>query len=63
MCCAGSVSISTPDAAAPVFLAAGEQYPAKRNTRFRITFQAGPRNEWLADMGIAVVAFLPRPHE
>lgn len=58
MCCAGTVEVAVEGAAA-VVLNEGGRFTAKRNTLLRITFRAGARNEWLADMGIAVVAFLP----
>jgi hypothetical protein len=62
-CCAGHVSIALEDGAGPVLLAAGERYAAQHNARLTLTFREGAKNEWLADMGFAVIAFLPAPDE
>lgn len=62
MCCAGSVEVAARGA--PAFLITqGERFTAKGNTPLIIRYHAGPRNEWLADTGIAVIAFLPGPHD
>jgi len=58
LCCAGRIRIALEDATAPVHLAEGERYAARRNVRFTIAFREGARNEWLADSGIALVALL-----
>ena len=57
-CCAGRVSILSEGGAAPVLLAAGERYAAKHSARLILTFREGAKNEWLADTGVAVLAFL-----
>ena len=59
-CCAGRLSIALHDGTAPVLLAPGERYAAKRNARLTITCAEGAKNEWLADTGVAVLALLSK---
>lgn len=59
LCCAGSVEIAVQEAAVPAFLLTeGERFAVKRGARLTVSFRAGHKNEWLADTGIAVLAFL-----
>jgi hypothetical protein len=62
MCCAGSIEVAVQGAAAFV-LTEGERFTLEREGRLTIIWRRGPKNEWLADMGIAVIAFLPGPRE
>ena len=56
MCCAGTVWITQRDDARDTFLTAGERFTFGRAGLALISVEEGPKNEWMEDMGFAVIS-------
>ena len=56
MCCAGTVWITQENDARDIFLTAGERFTFDRPGLALIYAEEGIRNEWMDDMGFAVIS-------
>jgi hypothetical protein len=55
-CCAGRVAIDQEDENPRLYLGEGQQFTSRSDRPIVISFCAGPKDEWLAEIGIAVFA-------
>lgn len=55
MCCAGTVWITQEGDFRDIFLAPGESFTFDHSGMALISAEAGARNEWVDDIGIAVI--------
>lgn len=55
MCCAGTIWITQEGDPRDIFLAAGERFTFDRPSLALISAEEGARNEWMDDVGFAVI--------
>lgn len=55
MCCAGTIWITQEGDPRDIFLAAGERFTLDRPGLALISAEEGARNEWMDDVGFAVI--------
>ena len=56
MCCAGTVWITQENDARDIFLTAGQRFTFDRPGLALIRAEEGVKNEWMDDMGFAVIS-------